>query len=184
MRLETERLVLRPLTMGDLDVVAGFYADPEVMRFIGMGSGGTLDLEATRTSLERMIETFEAHGFGQLAVERKVDGAVIGRCGLLVWDTESWKPTKLAEAKGPTEIEVGYLLGREYWGQGFATEAALAVRDYALGELGLERLIALIYPENKRSIAVAGKLGMEHEQDVELRFASVQLYALGKRPAW
>lgn len=142
------------------------------------GGAGMLDLESTRTSLERMIETFEAHGFGQLVVERKADGALIGRCGLLVWDTASWVPTKLAEAKGPTEIEVGYLLGREYWGRGYATEAALAVRDHALGELGLERLIALIYPENTRSIAVAGKLGMEHEQDVELRFTRVQLHAL------
>ena len=178
MRIETERLLLRPLSLDDLETLAALYADPEVMRYMGMGGGGTLDRDATRTSLERMVEAFEAHGFGQLAVERQTGGGMIGRCGLLVWDTESWRPTLLAEAKGPTETEVGYLLGREHWGRGYATEAALAVRDHALGELALERLIALIYPENTRSIAVAGKLGMEHEQDVELRFARVQLHAL------
>jgi RimJ/RimL family protein N-acetyltransferase len=182
-QLETERLSLRPLSLDDLDALAELYADPEVMRFMGMGGGGTLDRGKTRTSLERMVEQFEAHGFGQLAVERKAGGSLIGRCGLLVWDTESWRPTKIAEAAGPTEIEVGYLLGRAHWGHGYATEAALAVRDYALGELGLERLIALIYPENTRSIAVAGRLGMEHERDLELEVARLRLYSLGKRPA-
>ena len=65
------------------------------------------------------------------------------------------------EAAGPIEIEIAYLFGRDYWGQGLATEAATAVRDWALGELGFERLIALIYPDNVRSIGVARNLGME-----------------------
>jgi RimJ/RimL family protein N-acetyltransferase len=180
-RLETDRLVLRPLTMEDSDAFAGFYADPEVMRFIG--SGVTFDPSWTRNSLRWMIERFEADGFGQLAVERRVDGQLMGRCGLLVWDTESWTPTRLSEATGPTEIEVGYLLGREYWGQGFATEAAAAVRDWAFANLELERLIALIYPQNERSIGVARRLGMEPNGEVEIFARPAVVYACGKPPA-
>jgi len=180
-RLETERLVLRPLAPGDLDALAEFYADPETMRF--MASGKTLDPEQSRASLERMIARFEADGFGQLGVERKEDGAFIGRCGLLVWDVESWTPTQAAAAKGPIEIEVGYLLGRDYWGHGYATEAALAVRDWALEHLELDRLISLIHVENERSSAVARKLGMEPDSEVEAFGGRATVYALGKPPA-
>jgi [ribosomal protein S5]-alanine N-acetyltransferase len=173
-RLETERLVLRPLTLGDLDSFARFVADPETMRFIG--AGGTRTREQARDSLERMIESFEAHGFGQLAIVRKEDGAVMGRCGLLLWDPATWTITQ--ELGDQVEIEVGYLLGRDYWGHGYATEAATAVRDWALGELGFERLIALIYPDNVRSIRVAEKLGMEPDGEIELMGNRVTRYAL------
>jgi ribosomal-protein-alanine N-acetyltransferase len=180
-RLETERLLLRPLSIGDLDVFASFYADPEVMRYLGVGR--TLSREETVQSLSRMLRNFEADGFGQLAVERKEDGALLGRCGLLVWDAETLTPTNEAEASGRTELEVGYALGRPHWGAGYATEAAAAVRDHALGPMERERLIAFIRPENERSRRVAEKLGMRHERDVLLMELPAQLFALGKTPA-
>jgi RimJ/RimL family protein N-acetyltransferase len=180
-QLETERLSLRPLELGDLDALAAFYADPEVMRFIGPGE--PIDRDRSRQSLERMIGNFDAEAFGQLGVVRKADGAFLGRCGLLVWDTATWVPSLTSDAEGPVEIEVGYLLGRDFWGRGYATEAATAVCDWALAKLGLKRLIALIYPENARSIAVARKLGMEPDGEVEIFGARVTLYSLGKRPA-
>ena len=180
MRLETERLTLRPLTIDDLDPLAEFYADEETMRYIG--SGVTFDRAQSEASLGRMLESFEAQGFGQLALERKEDGAFMGRCGLLVWD-ESWTPTRLPDADGPVEIEVGYLLGRAYWGAGYATEAASAVRDWALENLELERLIALIQPGNDASAGVARKLGMEPDGEIEIFGKPATVYALGKRPA-
>ena len=73
--------------------------------------------------------------------------------------------------------------GREYWGLGYATEAAAAVRDWALSHLDLKRLIALIYPANTQSIAVALKLGMKPDGEVEIFGSRVTRYALGKRPA-
>jgi RimJ/RimL family protein N-acetyltransferase len=179
-RLETERLLLRPLSLDDLDALAPFYADPEVMRYMG---GKTLTREETAAGIARMVGWFEADGFGQLAVLRKEDGELLGRCGLLIWETEPWKPLSKAEADGETETEVGYALGQPHWGRGYATEAATAVRDYARTELGETRLIALIQQGNEPSRRVAEKLGMEYERDVELRFARVRLYALGKRPA-
>jgi RimJ/RimL family protein N-acetyltransferase len=180
-RLETERLRLRPLSPDDVDDFAEFYADPEVMRYLGVGK--TLDREETETSVARMLRAFELDGFGQFAVERKEDGAVVGRCGFLVWDAATLTPTTEAEAAGPTELEVGYALGRPYWGHGYATEAAAAVRDHALGPMGRERLIAFIRPDNVRSRRVAEKLGMRHERDVLLMELPAQLFALGKTPA-
>ena len=181
MLLETERLLLRPLATGDLEDFVSLYADPEVMRYLGVGR--TLSPDETERSLNRMLRGFEVDGFGQLAVERKDDGALVGRCGFLVWDAETLAPTTEAEATGPTELEVGYALGRTYWGHGYATEAATAVRDHALGPMGRERLIAFIRTENVRSRRVAEKLGMRHERDVLLMELPAQLFALGKRPA-
>jgi RimJ/RimL family protein N-acetyltransferase len=77
----------------------------------------------------------------------------------------------------PSEVEVGYTLGRDYWGQGFATEAAGAVRDYALGELGAARLIALIIHGNTASENVARKLGLEYERNIMLGRREAQLFA-------
>ena len=179
MRLETERLVLRPLELDDVDVLADFYADPEVMRYIGPGEA--IDHEQSRLSVERMIAGFEAEGYGQLGVVRKEDGAFMGRCGLLFWDTASWTPTRTAAAKGPVETEVGYLLGRDYWGHGYATEAATAVTGWTFEHLSLERLIALIQPGNERSIAVARKLGMKPEGEVEIFGKRATVYAARNR---
>jgi len=168
--------VLRPLTLDDLDDIARFVADPETMRYIGTGGARTRD--QARESLEWMMETFERQGFGHFGVERKEDGALVGRAGLNVWDPSDWSITRVDEAAGPVEIEIAYLFGRDYWGQGLATEAATAVRDWALGELGFERLIALIYPDNVGSIRVAEKLGLKPEGQANFGTARLTVYAL------
>lgn len=181
MRLETERLLLRPLSLDDLDHFAAFYADPEVTRYLG--AGRTLNRDESEQSLRRMLRSYEVDGFGQLAVERREDGELIGRSGFLVWDAETLTPTTEAEATGPTELEIGYALGREFWGQGYATEAATAVRNHALRSMRRSRLIAFIRPGNLASARVAEKLGMRHERDVELMELPARLYALGNEPA-
>jgi ribosomal-protein-alanine N-acetyltransferase len=150
------------------------------MRYMG---GKTFTREETAARIARLMHVFELDGIGQFAVERKEDGVVLGRCGILNWETDPWKPVARAETDEPTETEIGYLLGRRHWGRGYATEAATSVRDYAQGELGEVRLIALIQEGNNASKRVAEKLGMAYERDVELKFARVGLYALGKRPA-
>jgi [ribosomal protein S5]-alanine N-acetyltransferase len=181
LQLETERLLLRLLSFDDLDVLAAFYADPEVMRYLG--AGRTLSRDESKQSLRRMLRSFELDGFGQLAIVRKVDHELIGRCGFLVWEAATLTPTTEAESTGPTELEVGYELGRDFWGQGYATEAATAVRDQALGPMGRTRLIAFVRPENLASARVAEKLGMRHERDVDLLELPARLYALGNEPA-
>jgi RimJ/RimL family protein N-acetyltransferase len=177
LRLETDRLLLRAPVPEDAEALAPMYADPEVMRYVG--DGRTLTRAQTERSVRRMIERWEADGFGLFTTVRKEDGAVIGRVGLLVWNTDTWEPTTRAEAADvPSEVEVGYTLGRDYWGRGFATEAAGAVRDYALNELGAGRLIALIIHGNTASENVARKLGLEYERNIMLGRREAQLFAL------
>lgn len=163
--IRTERLLLRPIARVDLDAFAAMFADPEVVRFIGDGTVATRD-EAEEW-VEASIARNESEGWDMRAVLLAEGGAAIGRCGIAVRGIE-----------GRTEREVAYLLGRAYWGMGFATEAASAMRDRALGELGLSRLIALIDHENEASKGVARKLGMAYERDVRFHGRPVELHAL------
>jgi RimJ/RimL family protein N-acetyltransferase len=97
-------------------------------------------------------------GFGPYAVVDQSSHDVIGYCGLFYFP----------EINGRAEVEVGYRLRRAAWGNGYATGAAQAVRDYAFSTLGIKRLIAIIDPSNLASIRVAEKIGMHYESDVML----------------
>ena len=175
--LETERLRLRAVEPGDLDAFAGYMADPDVVRFIG---GRTLAREETVERVEVWRARFERDGFGQFALERRDDAVVVGRCGLLVWQLPEWSSTTLTEATDPYELELGWMLGREHWGRGYATEAGLAVRDFALGTLGLRRLISVIAVENRRSAAVAQRLGMAVESSTRMYDLDVEIWSLAE----
>ena len=152
--LETNRLLLRELTLDDLDDLATIYRDPEVRRFF---PEGVLTYEETKEELEWVIEAqYGQYGFGVWATIHKETGQFIGRCGLIPWTIG-----------GRQEVEVAYLLDKPFWGQGLATEAAQAIRDYAFASLGLSRLICLIDPDNHASRNVAAKIGMTLEQELD-----------------
>lgn len=89
-------------------------------------------------------------------------------CGLLPWTIN-----------GRAEVEVAYLLAKEYWGQGLATEAAQAIVDYAFNRLHLTRLICMIYAENRASIGVATRIGMTFESEEEDEAGPYLLYSRG-----
>jgi RimJ/RimL family protein N-acetyltransferase len=178
--LETARLLLRPPEPEDVEPLAPMYADPEVMRYLG--DGQTLTRAQTQRSVQRMIEGWQADGLGLFTVVRREDDAVIGRVGLIVWNPETWQTVRLG-AEGPKELEVGYTIGRPYWGNGYATEAAAASRDFAIQELEARRLIALIIHGNDASENVARKLGFEHERDIRFGRRDAKLYSLGNPPA-
>jgi RimJ/RimL family protein N-acetyltransferase len=167
--IETERLVLRQPRAEDAADLAVAYSDPEVMRF--MGDGSTATVAEIEDGIGQWLERWESWGMSLCSVERREDGRVLGRAGFLLWDPETW------QVPGD-ETELGWLLAREHWGHGYATEAALALRDWALGERGLTRLISLIQPGNLRSIRVAEKLGERYERDVEVRGKAIRLYSL------
>jgi len=146
--LETPRLVLRELADDDLDFVAAMLGDPEVMRYYPkplsrMEAKGWLDRQRTRYATE-------GHGLW-LTLERETLKPV-GQVGLVMQNVSELGAT-------PTP-EIGYLLDRSVWGRGYATEAALAVRQHAFETLAYPRVIALIRPENAPSQAVALRLGM------------------------
>ena len=155
--LTTDRLTLRGWRDDDLDAYAAITADPDVMRFMG----GPLDRMDTWRQMAVFVGHWELRGHGLWVVER--DGELIGRVGLI--RPEGWPG-----------LEVGWLLGREAWGHGYATEAARAAVDYAWRELGAEELISLIAPDNHPSARVAERLGMRPGEDYDLRGAPVVIH--------
>lgn len=168
--IETERLVLRELGEEDVDALTSMYADPEVMRWIGTGGVRTRD-DAVR-SIERQRQEYAERGYGEWATVRRDTSEMIGLCGLIRWP----------DIEGTEEIEVAYMLARPSWGLGLATEAARAIRDWGLRELGRDRLVSLIYHDNVASMAVALKMGMTWERDVSFSGVTVAMYTLVRHP--
>lgn len=147
--LETERLALRELQLSDLDFVAAMLADPETMRFYPK----PYTREESAEWIDRQRRRYQSDGHALWLVSLKHNGEPIGQVGLI---------RQLVD--GVAEDEVGYLIARRHWRQGFAAEAARATRDHAFLELGRRRVISLIRPLNLPSQAVARKLGMSVER--------------------
>jgi RimJ/RimL family protein N-acetyltransferase len=152
--IETERLRLRLPRPDDVESLLEYFSDPVAMEFI---DAPTDDPAEARAAVERWLARWEADGFGFFAADRLDDGAMVGRIGLLVWDTRTWQTTTLKEAGAHGQVEIGWSLARRHWGHGYATEAALAVRSWAY-ERRIASLVSLIHPDNARSIRVAEKL--------------------------
>jgi RimJ/RimL family protein N-acetyltransferase len=162
-RLETERLVLRPPQPDDAAAFYPHWQDAEAVRYVG----GVKTPEQTEEMVERMIRHWDWYELGEFTVERREDGEVLGRVGFQLWDPRDWTNGKRARLEGDVETELGWKLGHEHWGRGYATEAAAACRDWALGQLGLTRIISLIALENIASVRVAEKIGESFEREVE-----------------
>jgi RimJ/RimL family protein N-acetyltransferase len=164
-RLETRRLLLRQPRIEDVSVVGELLTDPEVMRFLG---GRTVPTEAIPEVVQKWIGRWERDDVGPFVVERREDGAFVGRTGLLVWETRTWTQSSLAEAGEHAQPELGWALVQAHWGDGYATEAARAVRGWAREERGVGRLVSLIALTNTASQRVAERLGARPERTVEL----------------
>ena len=140
--LETPRLRLRGWTESDFEPYAGMMADADVARFIG----GAMARNDAWRSMAAIVGHWALRGYGFWVVERKTDGAFLGRVGL--WQPEGWPA-----------LEVGWALDRPHWGQGYATEAAHAAFDHGFRTMPVSRLISLIDPKNGPSQRVAERLG-------------------------
>ncbi|WP_327685911.1 GNAT family N-acetyltransferase [Streptomyces sp. NBC_00467] len=152
--IRTPRLILRRWHDDDLVPMADINADPRVMEWIGDGS--VRDLEATADDIERWEEEWDEEGFGLFAVELLASGELIGFVGLSV-------PEFLPEVL--PAVEIGWRLGQQFWGQGYASEAAHATLEFALQDRGLDRVISITRPGNEASQNVMRKLGMEPERE-------------------
>lgn len=146
--LETPRLVLSRMSLDDLDFVAAMLADSEVMRYYPK----RYTRDEAAAWVQRQMDRYARYGHGLWLVREKVTGQPVGQVGLVVQNV-----------RGVDEMEVGYLIHRPFWRRGFAKEAALACRDYAVTVLSSKRVIALIRPENLPSQGVARKLGLQPE---------------------
>lgn len=143
--LNTERLELRELTLDDLDFMAALVGHAEVMRHYPQ----VYSRDEARGWIERQLARYERDGHGLWLARLRATGEPAGAIGL-----------SMQEVDGAREPEVGYLLHRAFWGRGYATEAARAVRDQAWNERGFDHVISLIRPANLPSQAVARRLGM------------------------
>ncbi len=161
MQIETERLLLREPRLDDVDDFLEFAADDEVMRWTAGVPG---DRVATVELLELWVRRWERDGVGPFIA--LLDGHAIGRAGLLIWDTRTWETSSYAAAGEHAQPELGWAFTRRFWGHGYATEAARAVRAWAREERGVDRIISLIAPDNARSIRVAEKLDATPEQTI------------------
>jgi RimJ/RimL family protein N-acetyltransferase len=171
--LETPRLVLRDKRPADFDFIASLYADPAVMRWIG--DGRTLSRDETEARFARVLAIESEPGHERWdafkLVVRKADGAALGQAGML-----------RCAIDGAPEIEIGWWLAPFAWGNGYATEAASALRDLAFGELRLDHLSIVLQPENARSVAVARRIGGVHAGAAVYRDRPVTRYVV-RNPA-
>lgn len=153
--LQTPRLVLRPLTLDDAPFILALLNEPSFLEHIG--DKGARDLEGARVYLASgPLDSYARHGLGLLHVGLRETGRSIGICGLLR------RPGVLEDP------DVGFAFLPDYWGGGYAFEAAEAVMAWGREALGLKRILAITSPENARSIRLLEKLGLVSEGRVRL----------------
>lgn len=165
--LETNRLFLRHLQPDDLDSLYSLYCDPDVIKYV---PDAPRTYAETREELEWFENGHPKHPeFGLWATIYKDTGKLIGRCGLLPWTID-----------GQFEVEVAYLLAKDYWGQGLGTEVAGAIANYAFKRLQLSRLVCVIDEDNQRSIKVARNIGLRFEKEAKDEKGPFLVYSINK----
>lgn len=172
--LETDRLLLRQLTTDDAPFILELLNEPSFLQNIG-DKGVRSITDARGYLLSGPLASYEHYGFGLYLVERKESRVALGICGLL-------KREALAD------VDLGFAFLPQFWGQGFAVEAAQAVKNYAHQRLGLARIVAITLPSNRGSIRVLETLGMRFEKTIrlaeeaeELMLFEYEFAALGER---
>jgi RimJ/RimL family protein N-acetyltransferase len=161
--LETERLLLRPFRDDDLDQYAEICADPLVMRYLG--EGRTLSRADAWRQMAVIAGHWQLKGYGIWAVEERETGRLIGRIGL--FNPEGWPG-----------LEIGWVLGRSAWGNGYAAEGARRAMEFAFNDLGQVRIISLIHPDNLASIRLAERLGERLEGRTQLFGRDALVYVI------
>lgn len=159
-KLETERLVLRPFNNEDWQAMHVLYSDEACIAF-------TMGRVLTEGESWRTVASIAGHwllrGYGPYAVEEKLSGTVLGTVGL--WYPSDWPG-----------LEIKWALARRYWGRGFASEAARAVRTMATEFLPQTPLISFIHSENAASIRVALAVGAKFEKEIDFRNGKWHIY--------
>lgn len=166
MDIQTERLSFRKYRDDDFEFLRSLLANPEVVRFIG--NGNTRNRDGALEFLYWIYRSYrETPELGLRIMIEADSGQRIGHAGLVNQQVE-----------GKEEVEIGYWIAPEYWGQGYAKEAASAIRDHAIHELGKKRLISLIQPGNAASKKVAQYVGMSLDKEIFMGGKDVCVYAL------
>jgi ribosomal-protein-alanine N-acetyltransferase len=164
--IETKRVILREVEPGDAEAVFELFNDPEVMKYF---ENTPHSIEEAHERIQRDINYYTEHGFGFWAAVLKDTGKVIGQCGLLAQVVDE-----------VNETEIGYALARKYRGQGFATEATKAIKNYSFNKLKFNRLISIIDPQNIASQKVALRNGLAFEKTTIWMDKQVKIYSVQK----
>src|SRR5438309_1003127 len=165
--LYTERLLLRAFTPEDFEPFTTIVADPEVVRYLD--DGAPISREECWRGMALFLGHWHLRGYGWWAVEDRRTGAFLGRIGL--YNPEGWPG-----------IEVGWLLRRDVWGAGLATEGATAALNFAFDVVGADHVISIIDARNTRSIRVAEKIGERYERDLRHNDKPVVVYGAHRHP--
>ena len=167
--LETERLILQQVSTKDAEFILALLNEPSFIQNIGDRGVRTLN-DARAYILDRLVASYKNHGFGMYLVILRETGASTGLCGLVRRD-------------GLDDVDIGYAFLPHYWSKGYATEAALAVKEYAKNSIGLKRLVGITDPDNIGSSRVLEKLGLRFEKmvklpkdDIELKLYAIDFY--------
>ena len=163
--LTTARLTFRPFTPQDRPLLEELHRDPEVGRYMG----GVWPDARIAEALEAFIADQAEFGHSKW-VARLHDGTFVGRAGI-----SPWEPTG--------ELELGYVLKPDYWGQGLATEAARAVADWTFANTDVDHIIAFTDPQNFGSQRVLERIGMTRLADRDMGFEVPSAYFEMKRPS-
>ena len=147
--IETERLLLREITLDDKEDLFRLHSDPEVQKYTG--EPVVRSLEEIENAIERRIVHYKKYGFGRWATILKSGNHFVGWAGL-------------AYLPEFDVVDLGYRFLAEYWGLGIATEASKAILEYGFNQLGLKEIVAIAVKENKASIRVMEKVGMEFDK--------------------
>jgi RimJ/RimL family protein N-acetyltransferase len=152
--LETARLTLRKLTLGDAEFILGLLNEPSFLRFIGDKGVRNLD-DARDYLLKGPIASYEQFGFGLFLTQLKEGRVPIGMCGLL---------------KRPNleDVDVGFAFLPQFWSKGYASESASAVVAFGKSVFGLQRIVGLVRPGNQGSIRVLEKLGLRFDRIIRI----------------
>jgi len=166
--LNTERLVLRHLEPEDLDALYALYCDPEMRQYY---PDGTRTVEETKEELDWFLRGHPRRPeLGLWATVERRTGEFLGRCGLLPWHID-----------GKDEVELAFMIKKERWREGFATEAAHGIIKHSHDVIGLHRLVCLVMPGNAASARVAAKAGMSFEREFTDELGSCHMYSRALR---
>lgn len=160
MILETERLYLREMEQSDYASLCKILQDAEVM----YAYEHAFDDDEAQAWLDKQIKRYEDYGFGLWAVILKETGEMIGQCGLT-----------MQECDGQEVVEVGYLFQKSFWHQGYATEAAIACKEYAFDKLNVDEVYSIIRDNNIASQNVAKRNGMTCKGSFTKRYYGIDM---------
>ena len=144
--IETDRLLLREMSLSDMEALSSILQDENVM----YAYNGAFSDEETLAWMQKQLRRYREHGFGLWGIFQKSTGEMIGQCGIT-----------MQEYKGGQVPEIGYLLAHKYWHKGYATEAAVACKKYAFEILNVEEVCSIIRDTNIASQNVALRNGMK-----------------------